>query len=193
LRANCKSPQEGPKASRSSRRYLRSVRALGRDDRLLLEKEEPPLGAHLLTPRRGFAHHGIYVGHGNVVHYKSAVRRFCRGPVEEVALEHFALGRAIWVQTHATPRFEAAEAARRARSRIGEDRYRLFTNNCEHLCEWCLQDEERSYQIERLLRLPRWLARMCRGTVTTPLRATAGRLITSLSQISRLRFSAIPP
>jgi hypothetical protein len=156
---------------------LPSDHAPGRGDRPLLEKEEPPLGAHLVTPRRGFAHHGIYVGRGNVVHYKSALCRFRRGPVEEVSLGHFALGRTIWVQTHATPRFDAAEAARRARSRIGEDMYRLFTNNCEHFCEWCLQDEERSYQIERLMRLPRWLARLCRGTAA-PLRAATGRLVT---------------
>ena len=154
---------------------------LGRDERLLLEKEEPPLGAHLVTPRRGYTHHGIYVGRGKVVHYKSAVRRLCRGPVEEVSLGRFALGRTIWVQVHRTPRFNAAEVAHRARSRIGEDRYRLFTNNCEHFCEWCLQDEARSYQVERITRRPRWLARLYRGIVTKPLRATAGRLITSLS------------
>jgi hypothetical protein len=50
---------------------------------------------------------------------------------------------------------------RRARSRLGENRYRLLRNNCEHFCEWCLQDEHRSYQVERLLSLPRRLPRVC--------------------------------
>jgi hypothetical protein len=38
----------------------------------------------------------------------------------------------------------------RARSRLGENRYRLTTNNCEHFCEWCLSGESRSEQVERI-------------------------------------------
>jgi len=40
----------------------------------------------------------------------------------------------------------------RARSRLGENRYRLTTNNCEHFCEWCLSGESRSEQVERIVR-----------------------------------------
>jgi hypothetical protein len=54
----------------------------------------------------------------------------------------------------AAPKFEAWEVVRRARSRIGEDNYRLLTNNCEHFCEWCLRGEPRSYQVEARLALP---------------------------------------
>ncbi len=139
-----------------------------------MAEEEPPLGSHLVTPRRGFSHHGIYVGRGNVVHYYSAVRGFSRGPVEEVSLARFALGRAIWVRIHAAPRFDGAEVARRARSRVGEYRYRLLSNNCEHFCEWCLQEEQRSYQVERLLSLPRRLALVFRGAATALLSAGGG-------------------
>jgi hypothetical protein len=77
--------------------------------------------------------------------------------VEEVSLARFALGRTIWIRVHVSPRFGGAEVARRALSRLGEDRYRLLTNNCEHFCEWCVQDEQRSFQVEQLLSLPRWL------------------------------------
>jgi hypothetical protein len=42
----------------------------------------------------------------------------------------------------------------RARSRLGECRYRLLTNNCEHFCSWALRDESRSKQIECLSALP---------------------------------------
>lgn len=31
--------------------------------------QEPPLGAHLRTSHREYTHHGMYVGHGRVVHY----------------------------------------------------------------------------------------------------------------------------
>jgi hypothetical protein len=39
----------------------------------------------------------------------------------------------------------------RARSRLGENRYRLLTNNCEHFSEWSRFGTSRSPQVERLL------------------------------------------
>jgi hypothetical protein len=44
-----------------------------------------------------------------------------------------------------------AEMVRWAQSRLGESRYRFFSNNCEHLSEWCVNGEHRSLQVERLL------------------------------------------
>jgi hypothetical protein len=152
---------EGPHNARRSRQRHPDLCGPQHRDKPLVPNEEPPLGSHLVAPRRGFAHHGIYVGGGNVVHYRSVVRRFCRGPVEEVSLARFARERAIWVRSRSAPRFGGTEVMRRARSRLGENRYRLLRNNCEHFCEWCLQDEHRSYQVERLLSLPRRLPRVC--------------------------------
>ena len=69
----------------------------------------------------------------------------------------------------------------RARSRVGEDCYRLLTNNCEHFCEWCLRGEPRSYQIERVFWLPQRLLRMLRNHVRevtqTAVRVLADELI----------------
>jgi Lecithin retinol acyltransferase len=120
----------------------------------VLRKEEPPLGAHIVTPRRGFRHHGIYVGSGKVVHYAGLARGLRRGPVEEVSLDQFARGQAVLVLGNQNARFPEREVIRRARSRVGEDKYRLFTNNCEHFCEWCLSGEPRSHQVEVLLTRP---------------------------------------
>ena len=143
---------------------------LCRGDRLLAGNEEPPLGAHLVTPRLGFAHHGIYVGGDRVVHYGVPVYQLPRGPVEEVSLARFKQGHAVWIRFHLAVAFAPQEVIRRARSRLGEDRYRLLSNNCEHFCEWCLHDEHRSYQIERLLLLPQRLTRLVSQAVA-PLRA----------------------
>ena len=154
-----------PRNARRSKQRDRDFGGLLRSDRLLVANEQPPLGSHLITPRRGFAHHGIYVGRGNVVHYRSVVRRFCRGPVEEVSLASFAQERGVWVRRCCAPRFDATEVIHRARSRLGEDRYRLLSNNCEHFCEWCLRGEQRSYQAELLLEMPRRLARACRDVL----------------------------
>src|ERR1700746_783770 len=36
---------------------------------LLIADQEPLLGSHIVTPRFGYLHHGIYVGGGKIVHY----------------------------------------------------------------------------------------------------------------------------
>ena len=117
----------------------------------LLAKDEQPLpGTHVVSPRRGYLHHGIYVGHGRVIHYPGLVRGILGGPVEEISLAEFAQGRCVWTRWAERARFDRQEVVRRARSRLGENRYRLLRNNCEHFCEWCLHGEPRSYQVERL-------------------------------------------
>lgn len=111
---------------------------------------EPPLGAHLLTPRRAYMHHGIYVGQGQVVQYGGLCAGLRRGPVEEVAVSRFSQGRPIYVCLEDSRRFDRNEVVRRARSRLGENRYKLLTNNCEHFCEWCVHGVHRSYQVDGL-------------------------------------------
>ena len=127
----------------------------GWNDRLLAEHEEPPLGAHLVTPRPGFDHHGIYVGQGRVIHYGSLARGLRRGPVEEVSVAQFAQGHPVWHRSGNPVGFDGEEVIRRARSRLGEDRYRVLTNNCEHFCEWCVRGQHRSYQVQELRARPR--------------------------------------
>jgi hypothetical protein len=112
---------------------------------------EPPVGAHLVTPRRGYTHHGIYVGRGRVVQYGGLSRGLRRGPVEEVALSQFAQGRTIWIRLQQPSGLDRDEVVRRARLRLGENRYHVLTNNCEHFCEWCVRGEHRSYQVDELV------------------------------------------
>jgi len=120
-----------------------------------LAVHEPLLGSHVLTPRRGYLHHGIYVGAGRVVHYSGLAYGLRRGPVEEISLARFTDGRSVRVRAGAAPsHFDRCEVVRRARSRVGENSYRLFSNNCEHFCEWCVYGEHRSYQVEALLMQP---------------------------------------
>ena len=130
-------------------------------DVLLVGDAEPPLGSHVITPRRGYLHHGIYVGAGSVVHYAGLANGLRRGPVEEISLTRFSGGRPVWIRLDLRTPFDCGEVIRRARSRVGEHRYRLLTNNCEHFCEWCLRGENRSYQVEA------WLARPGRALKAT--------------------------
>jgi hypothetical protein len=117
-------------------------------DRRLDPEREPPLGAHMVTPRRGYTHHGIYVGGGRVVQYGGLSWGLRRGPVEEVPLSQFSHGRAVWVRVVESHWFDQHEVVRRARLRLGEDRYSVLTNNCEHFCEWCVRGQHRSYQVD---------------------------------------------
>ena len=103
------------------------------------------VGSHLVTPRWGYRHHGIYVGNGRVIHYAGFKGLLRRGPVEEISLEEFAGGHGFTVGA------AAPGAVARARSRLGEDRYRFLSNNCEHFAEWCISGVSRSSQVERFL------------------------------------------
>jgi lecithin:retinol acyltransferase len=155
---------------------------------VLVEELEPPLGAHLGTPRLGYLHHGIYVGGGYVVHYAGYVHGPIRRPVEEVELARFRDGRSLWLATNSKSPFDRSDVVQRARSRIGESRYRLLTNNCEHFCEWCVNGKQRSYQVEALVA---W----ARRTVAAPVKVVVhllsrlsrngtGRVLASLSDMA---------
>jgi len=132
----------------------RSKPALVGHDAVLQPGDEPPLASHLTTPRALYTHHGIYIGHGRVIHYAGLAHGLGRGPVEDVSLEGFAHGHSIRVRGDVR-RFDPRAVVERARSRLGERRYRILTNNCEHFCAWALRDECCSWQVERLCAAPR--------------------------------------
>jgi hypothetical protein len=69
--------------------------------------QEPPRGAHLTTSRRGYSHHGVYVGRGRVVHYSGLSAFWHCGPVEEVSLSRFV--------DHPKSQYSPEKIVRRAR------------------------------------------------------------------------------
>lgn len=105
-------------------------------------------GTHLVVVRRGYRHHGVYSGGGHVIHYAGLIR-YRSGRVEEISLAEFVGNRTVHVDA-APDEARGRDIVRRARSRIGECRYDLLNNNCEHFCNWCLLGESRSQQVESL-------------------------------------------
>lgn len=93
-----------------------------------------------MTPRVGYAHHGIYVGDGQVVHYAGRANDFKSGPIELVSLEVFAQGRGFAICKHIAPDPPETIIAR-AREKLGENANCVFSNNCEHSCN-CVRDGE---------------------------------------------------
>ncbi|MDX9989707.1 lecithin retinol acyltransferase family protein [Thiothrix unzii] len=114
---------------------------------------EPKIGSHLVTPRKGYTHHGIYIGNGKVIHYSGLADGFEAGPVEEATLEKFSNGRGFTVKEYESPVFSGIAVVERARSRVGESLYSVFSNNCEHFCLWCIQNLHESDQIHTGTRL----------------------------------------
>ncbi len=116
---------------------------------------QPRPGDHLVSPRRGYTHHGIYAGDGRVLHYSGWSRFLRSGTVSQATLPEFARGRDIHVECRSEQALPPEQIIARALSRLGEDRYHLLRNNCEHFSEWARYGVARSRQVERWTRLAR--------------------------------------
>lgn len=108
---------------------------------------ELKIGSHLISPRTGYTHHGIFIGEDRVIHYSGLADGLESGPVEETDLKTFSNGKGFTVKTYKNP-FIPEEIVRRARSRIGESSYSVFHNNCEHFCWWCVVGDHTSPQVD---------------------------------------------
>ncbi len=80
-----------------------------------------------------YEHHGIDCGEDGIVHYYKG------GEVPTVTntpKDLFARGGRIFVKPRSLA-FLPHIVVQRAKSRLGEQRYDLLTNNCEHFANWC--------------------------------------------------------
>ncbi len=122
------------------------------------------VGAHLAVSRGPYTHHGIYAGCGRVIHYAGADGEGA-ARVRETEFDVFVAGSNVYV-IHERPRYSQGDIVLRARSRIGERRYSLVANNCEHFARWCRAGERRSEQVERVsLAVSHSVARLLRRFV----------------------------
>lgn len=109
-------------------------------------------GQHLVIKKAGgsYTHHAIGLGDDKVIHYSGLANDLAtEGIIEEVSLEDFTQGKEIQVKPHDGRRFSIEEAVLRASLRLGEAQYHILHNNCEHLVEWCISGEHRSWQSKR--------------------------------------------
>ena len=155
-------------------------------------------GTELIVNRLAYRHHGIYLGEGLVVHYAGRIRH-PHGLIETVPLRSFVGKRRIHVGRRPAESRHGEVIVRRARSRLGERRYAVFSNNCEHFCSWCQVGESRSKQVDRLLlriravkcAVWRFLPRRCGSGLKRGFRPVLSSK--SIAAKCLLRFSAAGP
>ncbi len=104
-------------------------------------------GDHLKASRPLYSHHGIDLGDGHVVHF--AADRGGSKPsacIRISTLNEFAGDGEISIVQYANmPDREVI--VQRALSKVGEARYDLLSNNCEHFARWCVTGSHRSEQV----------------------------------------------
>lgn len=95
------------------------------------------IGDHLVTPRTGYTHHGLYLGNQHVIHY-SGKSAHDQGSIQQVTLEEFCDGKACRVRDYPFRVYGRKESVERAHQRLGEAKYSILFNNCEQFVAWCI-------------------------------------------------------
>ena len=102
-----------------------------------------------LTLQGIYEHHGIDCGNGTVIHYRK-FESYAR--VERTSLLDFAQSNKICIKDYPVGFcFIADDVIRRAESRLGEEKYSLLFNNCEHFATWCKTGISDSKQVRDFL------------------------------------------
>ncbi|NES88372.1 MULTISPECIES: lecithin retinol acyltransferase family protein [Okeania] len=121
--------------------------------------ENIPLGSHLICKSEFYEHHGIYVGNGEVVHYVGwGDKVIHKKPIAKTSINIFHDGDPCFILSHpckceycqsqqnGKEVVNGREVVQRALSMLGEDKYHLVYNNCEHFVMWCLYGSKASEQ-----------------------------------------------
>jgi hypothetical protein len=94
-----------------------------------------------------YQHHGIDCGDGTVIHYRKPSE-----VVEQTSLETFTRGNPYYIKEYTSGFYFIADlVVERAMNRLGEKKYNLLFNNCEHFATWCKTGVNVSYQLEEFI------------------------------------------
>ncbi len=115
-----------------------------------LKIKTPFVGEHLISPRGGYAHHGIGDNQGGVLHYAGFSEASTGAPVVRGSFQEFSQGNKVFVQPHKIRKYNLLDSVKRGEQRLGEANYDLPSNNCEHFVNWCIDGKVKSKQVERV-------------------------------------------
>lgn len=111
------------------------------------------IGDHLVTPRTGYTHHGLYLGNKEVIHYEGSSLGDLSGQITLVSLDEFCQGNGCTVREYPIRIYGRKESVQRAYKRLGEAQYDVLLNNCEQFVTWCIMGFAYSEQINELVAL----------------------------------------
>ena len=94
-----------------------------------------------------YEHHGIDYGDGTVIHYRKGTET-----IERTSKAYFTDGRKVYVKRYPL-RYIADTVIQRAENRLGERKYNIIFNNCEHFASWCITGVSDSQQIKNFIPL----------------------------------------
>jgi hypothetical protein len=103
-------------------------------------------GDHIYINCGAYTHHGIDCGNGTAIHY---IGESLKGIITRTSMESFTSGKKVFTRKYriyAQPEI----VIQRAERRLGEDKYDLLFNNCEHFATWCKTGEHESDQVNRV-------------------------------------------
>ncbi|MDJ0690323.1 MAG: lecithin retinol acyltransferase family protein [Xenococcaceae cyanobacterium MO_188.B32] len=113
---------------------------MARGDQLYVDRE-------FLKQNGVYKHHGIDCGDGRVIHYRKPSEI-----VERTSLAIFSRGNPVYIVEYLQGFcFIPEVVVERAESRLGEDKYNLLFNNCEHFATWCKTGISESKQIREFI------------------------------------------
>ncbi len=100
-------------------------------------------GDHIVQPGafgvEDLDHHALYLGDGKVLHYDGDVTIGNLSELKQRSTEPLRIRR------H-QKRLNKTRSKQRCLGRLGESKYDIFFNNCEHLINWCVLGEAISFQ-----------------------------------------------
>jgi hypothetical protein len=137
-------------------------------------------GDHLVTPRTGYTHHGIYIGGNDVIHYAGFSDGMKKDRIAITSLEEFKNGHSVTVNNYLSRTYDYEEAVERAYSRLDEDWYNVLVNNCEHFANWCVMGVHSSSQVNSLIAA----AALTRGLIAPATNPTIVNALAGLSSRS---------
>ena len=97
------------------------------------------IGDHLVTPQPEGHHHGIFVGHDQVIHYLPTPTGEHSGQLALTSLAEFSQHCTIEVQPHVQRLFSREESLTRAYARLNEGEQGQQFASGERFVTWCIE------------------------------------------------------
>lgn len=97
------------------------------------------IGDHLVTPQPEGHHHGLFVGHDQVIHCLPFTSGELSGQLTLTSLAQFSQHCAIEVRLHAQRLFSREESLTRAYARLNEGEHGQQFANGEQFVTWCIE------------------------------------------------------